>query len=379
MVLARGSERPQQWRNGSANSSDTLASIGRSKLVSLCNAILLGPEHAERVLRVFDHMSHSWAARQLAAGAPWPCDITDEGAPFEFSLAFTSGVPHVRILVESQTENIDAHSTWVAGLALNQRLAEAGLCDLTRFNQIQQLFAPAEGKHERFYLWHAAVVPARGQPLFKAYLNPGASGQSFQALESAFARLGQTPSWEFLRRKLADPANKALYFSVDLAEGAGARVKVYVGRSDSLDGFARLIDGADNIDAHDARTRIEALTVGRTEFGVRPLLACFAFTEESTVPKVTMHVPIRCYVGNDAEAAERLSALLDPGDKVTVGLALAALSPLPLNQGKGLITYISFRPVKGDGAAAVTTYLAPRIFPLGPDNQGLGGASPDHR
>jgi tryptophan dimethylallyltransferase len=365
MVLARESERPHEWRNGSGYSSATLAGIGRSKLVSLCNTILLGPEHADRVLRVFDHMSHSWAAREVAPGAPWPCDITDEGAPFEFSLAFTNGIPHVRMLVESQTENIDPHSTWEAGLALNHRLEEAGLCDLSRFDQIQDIFAPVEGRNERFYLWHAAVVPERGQPLFKAYLNPRVSGpDAVHALENAFMRLGHAPSWEFLQRKLGDPLNTTLYFSLDLAEGAGARVKVYVGRSDSLDGFASLLDGADNIDSHEACTQIEALTGRRTEFRGRPLLACFAFTEGSVVPHVAMHVPIRCHVDNDAEAAQRLSSLLGLRDKATLGRALKALSPLPLHQSKGLITYISFRPRNVAGAAAVTTYLAPRIFPL---------------
>jgi len=359
MVLVRDSERPQRGAVAAPRTM-TLGQIGRDKLECLSHALGLRSAHARRAQEVFDHLSYGWAHVHAGDGPAWPTDITDEGAPFELSVAFTGSAPHVRVLVENHLDS--GESPWSDGLALNRRLQQAGLCDLSRFALIEDLFRPSASRELAFQLWHAAVIPESGAPLIKLYVNPRASDRpALSVVGEAMARLGHARSWAALQPTLAQPGNEVLYFSVDLDAGAQARVKVYVGRNDEVENIEHLVRGAVNLVPGQASEWIEALSGRRAHFTERPILACFAYASADTAPMVTLHVPVRCYLGDDAEALRRVRPFLSEPDAVSFERALAALAPAPLERCRGVLTYASLSPKPGRGLS-VTTYLAPKIF-----------------
>ncbi|MEI9942053.1 MAG: tryptophan dimethylallyltransferase family protein [Pseudomonadota bacterium] len=310
-------------------------------------------------------MSGAWGEWAAGDSPLWPNDISDDGTPFEFSASFDGRASRLRMLVESQSEHISRTSSWMAGVALGERLKAEGRADLSQFDRIQDLFAPHAGAQGRFSLWHAAVIE-EGQPaLFKAYVNPcllGVGSAPF-VLEQALKRLGLANAWKFLEDRLAsDPEATVRYFSVDLEAPEQARVKVYLGCSRSAQAVDRLIEPARNSNPHDAQRWLDTLTASQGPFEARPILNCFSFRRDAAAPDVTVHVPIRCYVKHDTEALARVSKLLTATDADRLSRALSSVSERPLNVGRGLLTYASLR--REASAVRVTVYLAPEAYSI---------------
>jgi DMATS type aromatic prenyltransferase len=343
----------------------TLGALGARKLHALSAALELSDPLTVQALDVFALMSASWADWAVGDVPAWPNDISDDGTPFEFSASFAGAAPRVRMLVESQAESISRTSSWGAGLALGERLRGAGLADLSLFDQIQDLFVPHSGAQGRFSLWHAAVVEQGHPALFKAYVNPClfGMGSAPYVVEQALRRLGFEEAWRFLKDRLASNSNAEIrYFSVDLDAPESARVKVYLGCSQSAAAVDRLIEGAYNREPSDAQHWLATLTASQGPFDARPILNCFSFRREHATPDVTVHVPIRCYVKHDAEALARVSELLTATDADRLSRALSAVSERPLNVGRGLLTYASLR--REAEATRVTVYLAPEAYSI---------------
>jgi hypothetical protein len=343
----------------------TLGALGARKLRALADALELSAPLTAQALDVFALMSASWADWAVGDVPVWPNDISDDGTPFEFSASFDGAAPRLRMLVESQSEPISRTSSWGAGLALGERLRSAGLADLSLFDQIRELFVPHSGAQGRFSLWHAAVVQ-QGQPaLFKAYVNPClvGMGSAPYVVEQALRRLGFDEAWRFVKERLASNSNVEIrYFSVDLEAPESARVKVYLGCSQSAAAVDRLIEGAQNSEPNDAQQWLAQLTASQGPFDARPILSCFSFRRGHAAPDVTVHVPIRCYVKHDTEALSRVSELLTEKDSDRLSRALSAVSERPLNVGRGLLTYASMR--REAGATRVTVYLAPEAYSI---------------
>jgi hypothetical protein len=343
-------------------------------LRSLCEGAAASPVQGELVRQVFEVLTQSWAGRVLGTTPAWACDITDDGSPFELSVAFTSTSRNVRLLVESQGDAIGTNSTWHAGLALNDVLRRRRLADPARFERVRELFEPPPDGSARFSLWHAAVVPDVGAPLFKAYLNPNVHGpaRAPELIREAFHRLGHAQGWAFLEAKLAESGSRALYFSLDLTVSQSARIKVYVARVDSADAVGRMLEGTSNVTPGVVPAWIEALAGRRERFDRRPILGCFAFTSPHEKPRATVHVPVRCYLDSDAAAQEVASAFLSTSDAALLDAVTSRLARGPLQHSRGLITYVSLRPTAMD-VRDVTLYLAPRLYT--PQRQG----EPDSR
>jgi DMATS type aromatic prenyltransferase len=343
----------------------SLGAIGRRKLRSLAAALDLPERLTLQALEVFALMSDTWGDWAVGDSPVWPNDISDDGTPFEFSASFDGGSPRLRMLAESQAEPISKTSSWTAGLAFGKRLEAAGLADLSSLERIQDLFAPHPGARTRFSLWHAAVLEDGKPPLFKAYVNPCllGSGSAPYVVEQALRRLGFGLAWGFLAQRLAEnPGAEIRYFSVDLEAAESARVKVYLGSSQSAGAVDSLISSGRNSQPNDAQHWLHTLTASQGPFDARPILSCFSFRAGSAAPDVTVHVPIRCYVKHDAEALARVSNLLSPTDANRLSRALSAVSERPLNVGRGLLTYASLR--REASAVRVTVYLAPEAYSI---------------
>ena len=341
----------------------TLRHVGIAKLVGLCQALGYSRVRTERAVDTFDLLSPHLVGTHFQGVAPWHSDITDDGTPFEFSVAFHEGATDLRLLVEPQAPPATLASNWEAGLAVNASLGALDPGGDAAFRQVSALFAPGRRDDAHFAMWHAAVIEEDGSRLFKLYLNPRIHGPELAngLIEQALARLGYGAAWEFLAPRLAELGAEVRYLSLDLDSSVKARLKVYVGRSDSVENIARLCAGASNIRPGDVESWVPALANRRTSFDERPILSCFSFSAGSPVPSVTVHVPVRCYLANDADAESRIAAFLSEADAATFRRVLQALSPHDRKENSGLITYASLRREQ-NGAIRVTLYLAPQLF-----------------
>jgi len=343
----------------------SLREIAASKLRALGRALELPEEMVRAAVDVFDLMSTPWSAVSAGDRPPWPSDITDDGSPFEFSVALDGRGCEIRMLLESQSLPITAPSSWDAGLSLQGRLRDAGLASLERFQRVQDLFSPPPRSETRFSLWHAAVLTEAGRPLFKCYLNPASQGKANapHLVHEALRRLGLDRASDVLAERLSRVATPDVrYFALDLDDAESARVKVYVGSSESADEVEALLRTSANFAPGQATQWLSALAGRSGPFPERPILCCFAFTAAPAQPTATLHVPIRCYVDDDEQAARRVTSLLPPDAAIRLRRTLAAASDRPLGVGRGLLTYASLRPAAG--RLRVTVYLAPEVYAI---------------
>jgi len=344
----------------------SLRHVGLAKLVGLCQALGYSDDRTQRSAAVFDLLTAGFGGRSTQPESSWQSDITDDGTPFEFSVAFHEGSTDLRMLVEAQESPSSLTSNWKAGREVNASLRRAFGASDEAFCRVADLFEPTSASRGLFALWHAAVLDEQGKALFKVYLNPCIHGSAAAPglAEEALNRLGRPDIWRFLAPRLAEPGTDLRYFSLDLDDSSNARVKVYLGRSDSVDRVARLAHGASNIRPGDVESWVTTLADRSSDFDERPILTCFAFTALDESPSVTVHVPVRCYLPDDQQAAERVQRFLGAKDAATFDRVVSALSPCALRDNRGLITYASLRREKR-GDLRVTTYLAPQAFSLG--------------
>ena len=349
-----------------SDSAITLREIALAKIAALGRAFELSDAERRAVINAFDLLSTPWGGWAAGASPPWANDLSDDGSPFELSVAFGGPRPVLRVLVEPQRDPITSTSNWEAGLGTHRRLEELGVAELSLFTAVAPLLEPLPGGRHRFALWHAAVLAPHGT-LFKAYANPAIHGPHRAAaiVEEALGRVGLAHAWKWLAGRVtrADSGAAFNYFSVDLAHPACARVKVYValpGGRASVERFAEY--------AGIERDMIpDGLMVGPVEPRARPILVCAAFRVGSARPDLTLHVPVRHYVGDDLEALDRARCLLSRVEADALQRAAMAMAGRPLSAGRGLISYVSIRlceRTEPAGGRHVTAYLAPEIYTI---------------
>jgi hypothetical protein len=267
-------------------------------------------------------------------------------------------------------------STWRAGLDLNRRIAANYGADLSAFQKVVDLFAPAASVASRFLIWHAAMLSTDADPVFKLYLNPGLLGpeKSFGVIDKALQVLELPQARQFFADR-SWPQSQIAYLSFDLISAAKGRVKVYVDHSDvDADYVDEYVRGSRDIQAGQAASWIRRLTAGRSMSTERPLQTCFAFRHGKTAPEVTVSVPLRFYVSDDAEALDRACVFLDGRNAEKLRRGVESMAERPLDTGRGLITYVSLR--RENSVIRETVYLAPEMYGIAtrrPESGGLAG------
>jgi len=350
----------------------SLGEFGSARLRALCSALGQSDKATRDALEVFRLVSEPWGRRPLGGTPAWRNDLTDDCTPFEFSLGFEGDKPELRILFESQPELSQA-SSWHAGLTLQEELRRKNLADTSVFEQVAQLFAPPANSTPRFSLWHSAVLRDKGAFLFKAYLNPAIGGaeQERPLVEEAFRRLGLEQSWGFVRARLngVSATTTLPYLSVDLEARSTARVKLYLSAKHA-DSVESLLAGCTNSVPGQARSWLRQLTGHQGDYLSRPILVCFSFRGGTPAPEATVHIPIRSYAPNDEAALQRASDLLPAESARQLHRAMTALAEHPLRETRGVLAYVSLRPVERH--LRVTTYLAPGAYSVACDERTSG-------
>ena len=162
----------------------------------------------------------------------WPSHISDDHTPYEISLLLGGSTPEVRLMAEPLPAGAPCPTladTVNAGLRLRPALEALG-ADFSRFDRVADLFLPSHPTGA-FALWYAASFAPDGTPSFKVYFNPAVGGahEAPRLVEEALARLGVDGGWATVSHAMprGPELDELRFFSLDLVEGARARVKVY--------------------------------------------------------------------------------------------------------------------------------------------------------
>lgn len=342
----------------------TLRELARDKLIRLGRAAGMASTTIESAVKLFFEMSQDWGEVLPGEQPPWPNDISDDGTPFEFSVAVSNVETELRILLEAQRHPWSSRSSYEAGCALHDRLANKGIISTERFDAIASLFRPRAHDHARFSLWHAAVVRAGKAPLVKAYLNPEVHGpvRANALVREALSEVGLRSTWRYVKDVLGRaPTGRMRYFALDLDASRAARVKIYISATTANEVEAQLV-GCANVQPGQATEWLRLLTHSSGPFSSRPILTCFAFTDDGQAPVATVHVPVRCYVDEDQEALDRLRRVTKGEAQRRMVRAVTQSSLRPLHTGRGLVTYISLRE-QAEGTR-VTAYFAQELYAI---------------
>jgi DMATS type aromatic prenyltransferase len=345
----------------------TYVEAGIEKLIALCHAVGLEHKTAEAI-EIFRAMTTSWGERQIKENSSWQSNVSDDGAPFEFSIAFKDDKAELRILLEAQGANPNLQSNWEAGLQLNQYLAERYHVSLDRFDRIKDLFVPTN-PDASFSIWHSVCFFADKQPDFKIYLNPQAHSQSRAAAtcEESLVRLGFPRAWSNLAEIAAQRGpdkDEFIYVSLDLDSDANARIKVYLRHHHAtVDDLEKALSLAQNYVPGDVTEFCQVMSGGQSLFSEKPVISCFSWVEEDkfTPSKAILHLPISNYAANDLAVRDNLDRYFKRHD-LPVSIyhsVLQALTTRSLESGVGMHSYTSLRRDKD--RPRVTIYLNPEV------------------
>ena len=345
-------------------STQTYVECGVEKLTALCESVGLNHK-TDQITNIFRSIATAWG-HKVVGDTTWQSDVSDDGTPFEFSIALDPDNVELRVLVEAQGSEASLQSNWQAGLELNQYLAASHGVNLDRFEQISDLYAPTNST-AKFSIWHAVCFYPDKEPAFKLYLNPQSQSKSRSAavVEESLVRLGFTHAWPTLAQTSAQRGpdkDEFVYLSLDLAAHAQARVKVYLRHHDATPGeLESALSAARNYVSGDAIEFCQAMAPDQTSFSAKSAITCFSFIagDDSTPSTGTLYLPISNYATDDRVVCDRLDLyFIQHGLPVSrYQSAIQSFAVRSLASGIGMHSYISSR--REQHQRRISIYLNP--------------------
>lgn len=346
--------------------AQTLYDHGAGRLQALC-AVLELDDKLPGIRALFQRMIAPWGAQTCAKPPRWASDVGDDHTPYELSVAFDE-IPELRILIEPLGEEPSLESNRERALEIHAWLARDFEIDLSRFEQVRDLFLP-QAPQGAFSIWHGVSFRRGKPPAFKIYLNPQAQGatRAPSLVEEALSRLGLPRAWPHVTStamRRGPALDELKYLSLDLSKSGDARVKVYVRHHRAtIEELEMACSAALSYRAGDVTAFIQRMS--GQENGLltgRPTATCLSFvggTEQPT--EATHHFPVKGYAANDLVVAERVSSYLESRnlDAEIYRRSLRAFARSPLDGHAGVQSYASLR--HPGGKPRVTVYLAPEL------------------
>ncbi len=344
--------------------NQTYVDCGVEKLTALCESVGLNHK-IDQIIAIFRSISTSWGDKTVG-DTTWQSDVSDDATPFEFSIALDPDKVELRVLVEAQGSEANLQSNWQAGLELNQYLAANYSVNLDRFEQIADLYAPTNST-AKFSIWHAVCFYPDKEPAFKLYLNPQSQSQSRSAaiVEESLVRLGFTHAWPTLAETSAQRGpdkDEFVYFSLDLAAHAQARVKVYLRHHDATPAeLESALSAAQNYVSGDAIEFCQAMAPDQTSFSAKSAITCFSFIagDDDAPSNGTLYIPVSNYANDDRAVCDRLDLyFIQHGLPVSrYQSAIQSFATRSLESGIGMHSYVSFR--REQHQRRISLYLNP--------------------
>jgi DMATS type aromatic prenyltransferase len=361
----------------------TYAEVSALQLQYLCQALGLGA-HTREYLAVQSALMEPWGSRHLPPLAPYPSQIGDDHSPYEYSVQFAKNAMELRLLIEAQAVVPSLSNNQHAARSLNHRLEKKFGLDLSRFKVLEDLFLP-EDPHGPFSLWHAACLDRSGRPDFKIYLNPrvGGRGSRSDLVDEALSRLDLSETTKPVIERVRQLGGVSNYFSLDLAERLGSRVKLYFSHANVTHSELESIFALAPSNTVGDVTRFCSAIIGNTALlAKKPVCYCFSFVHGVPHPTaVTFHLPVAHYLSSDALVLHHVSAFMSQHGMPVAHYqrAVTALARRALGTSVGLQSYASFRRERS--GLKLTVYLSPELFsapynqfPYTFEDASLGGA-----
>jgi len=342
------------------------------QLRNLCAAV--GLADAEEPVSVLTLLLGSLGDRPLAAPPLWASHVSDDLTPVEFSIALDEdGSPALRMLVEPIADGSGVRANNRVALRVLDELAERFGLSLDQFREIWGLFVPDE-PCGRFGIWYSVIFRRNAAPDFKVYFNPAALGEEHAPalVSEALSRLGFENAYDLVSDRAAgrDGLDRLTFFALDLHTRPQSRVKVYVSHHDvGLPVVERAAAGVPGIPLTRVRDFYSAIAGAddRLLTGL-PALSSYSFlTANPSAPNnYSLYMPIRDLVSDDRSALDRVLRLMDGHgmDPTLLHRALDAVTSRPLDDGVGLLAYVSLR--LGPAQSGVTVYLSSEAYAVMP-------------
>lgn len=308
-------------------------------------------------------------ARPLSLPPAWPSDVADDHTPLEFSTAFETGArPVLRTIVEPTATSPSRRANTESALAALVALGRRQKLDLSRFDRVRDLFLPEQPLSD-FTFWYSLVFRPDEPPAVKVYLNPLVRGEDLadDLVREGLARTGFAAGHRTLfDHAMTRPgADRYSFFALDLVDRRRARVKVYVSHHDAEVAVAqRAAHAAREVDADRLADFCRIVGGGARVFDRRPLISSYTFLDGDTSRPsgYSLYLPVRDYVGDDAEALRRVHAIMAEYrlDTAQFDAALRSIARRPLDEGVGLIAHVSLRT--GKPRPGITVYLSSEAY-----------------
>ncbi|GAB2736775.1 tryptophan dimethylallyltransferase family protein [Streptomyces bullii] len=355
----------------------TLGDHVAGQLVRLGSAVGLKEADAALYAEILVESLGQGARRPLSQPPLSPSFISDDHTPVEFSLALRpDAAPVLRVLAEPGWAAADMEGNGRQGLTVIREMARRWDFSTAQLDRLADLFLPPSA-HGPLALWYALELRPGGVPGIKVYLNPAASGpeQAGATVREALRRLGHHKAFAMLPEAAGYP-----FLALDIGVWETPRVKVYTTHPALSAREACALNrtvpgpGPEDVAAFFHIAAGERPTTGaengpEARLVRRPALACHSFTEDETgrPSGFTLHIPVRDYVRDDAEALARASALLTRfgTDPSVLDRALAALTTRQLSDGAGLIAYLALAYERGR-PLRITAYVSSEAYAVRP-------------
>lgn len=348
-------------------SGKTFVEHGTERLAALCSGAGAAALAAD-LCPLFESALQPWGAQRIGHRPRYRSTIADDEAPFEFSVALSSGPPEIQFYVEAQGDPPTLETNLRAGRELVERLALGAGASLSRLRAIEALFFPAHPRGT-FTIWTGASGASGKGVRLKAYLNPQVCGKQAAPglLGEAMARLGLEAPWARVQSVLSgDGSAEVSILSLDLNDDADARVKVYVRHHGGhLANIRRLAGTAKDYVADDVAPFYETLGAGSASFDEKPPITELTLTTtcEDAPSSVTLEFPIGKYAASDEVARARIGDCL-----ARFGLSaaryddvLAAFATRSPSLTRGIQAHVTLRRLSGQARVAV--YFASGAYP----------------
>ncbi|MFC5290354.1 tryptophan dimethylallyltransferase family protein [Actinokineospora guangxiensis] len=312
---------------------------------------------------------------------PWPSEIADDHSPVEYSVAFDQhGVPTLRLLVECVADAPSPLGNQIAALSAVHALSAKVPLSIERLADVAGPFLTSTPA-EPFSVWFSLVARPDTGPMLKVYLNPHARGraQAGDLVATALDRIGFIGGERTIRAALRglSTVDDYSFFALDLDDRPDARAKVYVSHTaaTTADACRAAAVSRDGDPAEVAEFCAAAAGTDGPCQG-RPLVSAYTFLPgDGAVPSgYSLYVPIRDYVGDDAEALARTMSLAKRYGlpDTAVRAAVDAVRGRDLADGRGLIAHLSLRT--GPPHPGMTVYLSSEAYGVTTARHRVGAA-----